>query len=255
MAVYIDWGTTSLRAYVFDSKGELKDTHTSREGVMQAPSGTLFDVLNRIIDGTEGPVVMCGMIGSRMGLLEVPYTYAPCDVTKLAKGCVSFQDSRLGVGRTVTIVPGVAMASPGADVMRGEETQILGIQSSSQTTETTLLVMPGTHSKWATCQGSKILGFRSHMTGEVYSALVENTILGKLMPENAREEPVVKETFLRGVVKARDERGGVLSHIFAARAEVLFLNIEAGHAASYLSGILIGSEIKEGAPLASHPKP
>ena len=71
--------------------------------------------------------------------------------------------------------------------MRGEETQILGVLAASGRGDG-LFVLPGTHSKWARVEAGRIVGFATFMTGEVFAALKDHSLLGRLMapPDGSR---------------------------------------------------------------------
>ena len=121
--------------------------------------------------------------------------------------------------------------------MRGEETQVLGVLAAMGGSG--LACLPGTHSKWARVEGGRIVGFTTHMTGEAFGALRGHTILGRMM----REGPSDGAPFDAGVQRAGDP-GGLLHHLFGVRAEVLAGRLAETDAAAYLSGILIGHEVR-----------
>jgi 2-dehydro-3-deoxygalactonokinase len=138
----------------------------------------------------------------------------------------------------VKLVPGLSAVDDAgvAEVMRGEETQVFGVVAAMGGTGVACL--PGTHSKWVRVEGGRIVGFTTHMTGEAFGALRGHTILGRMM----REGPADGAPFDAGVRRSGDP-GGLLHHIFGARAQVLAGRLAETDAAAYLSGILIGHEV------------
>jgi 2-dehydro-3-deoxygalactonokinase len=180
---------------------------------------------------------MSGMIGSRQGWFEVPYRRCPVTIESIALGshCVSSTDM------PIRIVPGIeGIGISGApDVMRGEETQISGALSIANIEEG-ILCIPGTHSKWVNIEDRTITGFSTFITGETYAVLKDHSILGKLFTAPC-DDPAA---FLEGVKRA-DSPGGLLHQLFGVRSEGIANNIKAGKLASFMSGLLIGSEIIE----------
>ena len=239
----IDWGTTSLRAYLLAPDGRVLDRRESADGILAA-AGRFADVLAEILaswpDGAASPVLMSGMIGSRQGWVEAPYVGCPADA-----GAVAAALYRIDAGgrREVHIVPGLSTFDGDGipDVIRGEETQVLGAltmlgRRSGQ------IVLPGTHSKWVRVEDGCITGFSTYMTGEVFAALKGHTILGRTMEGDA----IDPAGFARGVELAREDAGppGRLLHrIFSARTLGLFDRLDPRETAGYLSGLLVGAEI------------
>jgi 2-dehydro-3-deoxygalactonokinase len=190
----------------------------------------------------EAPVIACGMVGSRQGWREAPYVACPAGLPDLAGGLVEAAVHR---GRPVRLVPGVSLVDADGvpDVMRGEETKIVGAGHGVAGKEG-LFVLPGTHSKWASLQGGRISWFATFMTGELFAVLSTHSILGRLM-EGEGHDPVA---FRRGVEHALAQpagRGGLLHRLFSARTLGLFERVPKTGVRSYLSGLLIGSEAVE----------
>ena len=136
-------------------------------------------------------------------------------------------------GRSAWIVPGVACRNTVSDVMRGEEVQVLGAGQDG------LICLPGTHSKWVQVQGGRIQGFSTFMTGEVYAVLKQHSILGRMMEEGGAQP----EAFREGVQRSGDD-GGVLHHLFGVRTRGLMGELAPAASAAYLSGLLIGHELR-----------
>jgi len=238
--IAIDWGTSSFRAYRIGAGGKVLDRRSAARGILTVEGAAFADVLAaEVADwGAEpGPVLMSGMIGSRQGWREVPYLDCPADPAALARAC---GEVRWGEGRRALIVPGLTCRDRHGvpDVMRGEETQILGALDTIGATATVCL--PGTHSKYASLINGRIEGFETHMTGEVFGVLWRHSILGRL---GGTGEVADMAAFEAGVDRAGQDQG-LLHHVFGVRARGLFGEMPAESLASYLSGILIGHEIR-----------
>ncbi|HTZ77715.1 MAG TPA: 2-dehydro-3-deoxygalactonokinase [Stellaceae bacterium] len=239
--IAIDWGTSSFRAYRVGPGGIIHDRRAVPRGILAVEGGDFAPVLAAEIagwtEGEPGPVVMSGMIGSRQGWREVPYLDCPADPAALARGCV---EVAWGEGRRAFIVPGLACRDRDGipDVMRGEETQILGALDAIGPAATVCL--PGTHSKYARLRDGRIEGFETHMTGEAFGVLWRHGILGRLGSTEEVRDPAA---FDAGVDRSA-QTGGLLHHIFGVRARGLFGELPTESLASYLSGILIGHEIR-----------
>ena len=226
----VDWGTTSFRAYRLGPDGEVLDKRSSAQGILAVKdfSRTLDE---QVAGWNERPIVMSGMVGSRQGWKEAPYAECPAGLHEL-------KNSLVEVRQGVWIVPGVICREGVPDVMRGEETQILG----SGVTDG-VVCLPGTHSKWVEVRGGRIERFSTHMTGEVFAVMKEHSILARMM------EPKTEDAFLEGVERSGDA-GGLLHHLFGVRTRALMG--EGGDPASYLSGILVGHELRAVKPQRFH---
>jgi 2-dehydro-3-deoxygalactonokinase len=239
----VDWGTSSFRAVLVGSDGGALARHESADGILSS-AGRFAEVLAGAVGGWPGagtvPVLMSGMIGSRQGWREADYVACPARAGDLVLRLAEVAAPMLG---TVRIVPGLSTRDGAGrpDVIRGEETQVIGALALSGASDG-LFVLPGTHSKWVSVEGGAIADFATYMTGEVYGALKSHTILGRLMAP----APSTGEGFRRGVA-AGAETGGpgtLLNRLFAARTLGLFGELAAGDIADYLSGLLIGAELR-----------
>ncbi|WP_026190459.1 2-dehydro-3-deoxygalactonokinase [Methylobacterium sp. WSM2598] len=240
--IAIDWGTSSARAYRLGPAGSVTERRETGRGIMQVAGGdfpaALRDLAGDWIAAGEGRVLLSGMIGSRQGWREVPYRACPAGLADLAAGveAVPFP------GAAVRIVPGLSArdASGIPEVMRGEEVQVFGALDGR---EEALLCLPGSHSKWVRVRGGRIAGFVTSLTGEAFAALREHTILGRMM----RGAPEPGGAFDAGVARAA-EPGGLLHHLFGTRTLGLFGRLPEAEAASYLSGLLIGHDVRANLP-------
>jgi 2-dehydro-3-deoxygalactonokinase len=238
--IAIDWGTSSFRAYRVAAEGAVLERRSAPLGILQVESGRFAQALESQIEdwlsAGERPVVMCGMIGSRQGWKEAPYVACPAGPEDIAQHLVQVP---WGARRSAWLAPGLSSrdADNVPDVMRGEETQILGVLD--QLPHAAWICLPGTHSKWVEIRGGKIARFRTHMTGEVFAVLKAHSILGRMMMPDAALDA---QWFEAGVQRAR-AAGGLLHHLFGVRARGLFGELPDAGASSYLSGILIGHEL------------
>jgi 2-dehydro-3-deoxygalactonokinase len=238
----LDWGTTSCRAYLVDAAGKVLERVTDGPGILKVEDGAFGAALDAMVGRWDAglPVILSGMIGSRQGWREAPYATCPTGAGDIVQALASIAHA----GRTIALVPGLATENDAMpDVMRGEETQILGALALSGS-DSGLFLLPGTHSKWATVQDGRIVSFRTFMTGEVFGALKGHTILGRLMADGADAAG-----FARGVKEgaALGSAGALLNRVFAARTYGLMDKLTGSALSDYLSGLLIGAEIAEAA--------
>lgn len=245
----LDWGTSSLRAYLFDATGAVTDRRHSDHGIMRLPKpremGGFDEAFESIcgdwLDSFDVPAVAAGMVGSAQGWTEAPYVSAPVDCAPLAAALATVESSR---GVTVHIVPGIISRGAAPNVMRGEETQIFGALVAHPELaqgRRTLIGLPGTHAKWAFVVEGKIERFLTFMTGEVFGILRDYSILGRTMHPCPDASDAA---FLRGVETAK-ERGeaGVLATMFSARTLGLTGELPPEEQSDYLSGLLIAHEL------------
>jgi 2-dehydro-3-deoxygalactonokinase len=237
--IAVDWGTSSFRAYRLDESGAVLARRESPRGIAVVPPGRFPQVLGEEIgswlaDG-GGTVVLSGMVGSRQGWVEVPYCECPAGAAEIAARLQPVELDRA----TAFIVPGVSgLDTAGVrDVMRGEETQILGAMEALPAEATVCL--PGTHSKWVRVREQRIVGFSTHFTGEAFAVLKAHSLLGRMMEDGAPDEAA----FLAGVTRS-GEPEGLLHHLFGVRAKALFGELSPAEGSEYLSGLLIGHELR-----------
>ncbi len=235
----LDWGTSSLRAMLIDEAGGIIEEQVRPWGITHLPPGgfrAAYDTLTADWR-TRWPGLACiaaGMVGSRQGWMEAPYCDAPAGVEALAAHLAEVPETGL------RIVPGILLPGDRPDVMRGEETQVIGaLGIPPGAPGRACVVLPGSHCKWVDVEAGRITGFRTFMTGEVFAALRGHTILGAFPGAEAGD----LAAFDRGVLAARDAAGGLAPLLFSARALVLTGRLPAEGAADYLSGLLIGDEV------------
>ena len=234
--IALDWGTTSFRAYRVSTSGHVLDTVSAPDGILAVRDGAFEAALEAHIGAwdTGLPVMAAGMITSRQGWIELPYLPCPASAADLAR---ALHMHTTASGRRIAFATGLSYRAPNGmpDVMRSEETQVFG----SLDLGLNHFVTPGTHSKWITTKGEAITRYTTYVTGEVFAALKDHTILGRLMKPGADDE----EAFAMGVRAALDDPAGFLHRIFSARSLGLFGEIAPEAISSYLSGQVIGTEV------------
>lgn len=243
----LDWGTSSLRAYLLGEGGAIVEQRSQPWGILHLPDGGFAGALQRVAADWLAaepvlPLIASGMVGSAQGWREAPYAACPADASALAAQLLRFE---VAPGRLLHIVPGVRLGGARPDVMRGEETQIVGVLAQQPALAPhALLVMPGTHCKWVQVEAGRIVSFHTYMTGELFSLLREHSILGR--PAHAAGGGQVSdEAFECGVAAVRAAgMGGATALLFSARTRVLVGELKAEHSLDYLSGLLIGEELR-----------
>lgn len=245
--IAIDWGTSSLRGARFDAQGHPLDERQFARGILTVPAGEFPAVFEQCFgDWLQDSSALCllsGMVGSRQGWQEAAYCPCPAGFAELGQHLLWLQPGRMAIvpGLSVQHSDGLPANFPMAqhDVMRGEEIQIFGALSLTGLQDATV-VLPGTHSKWAQVRKGRVTGFRSFMTGEVYALLSQHSILSRTLPADA---PWHEDTFTQAVLLAQ-RTPSVLSSIFATRTLALFDTLPAEQHPSFLSGLLIGEELR-----------
>jgi 2-dehydro-3-deoxygalactonokinase len=241
--VAVDWGTSSFRGWLLSAEGEVLAESRGHEGMLHC-SGTGFapvlrDHLARLGAGEGTHVLICGMAGARQGWVEAPYLKTPTRLDALHEGAV-----RIDAATDIRILPGVAQArADRPDVMRGEETQLLGVTESDFTG---LVCIPGTHSKWVRIEAGHLIEFSTYMTGELFSIISQHSILVHAVeagsPPSAERQP-----FRDGLAMAQAAPTGLTASLFRLRAAQLLGFEQRADGAARLSGLLIGTEIADAA--------
>lgn len=238
----VDWGTSAFRAFLLAGDGAVIDRRSGSYGIMTVAGGDFAGVLEAQVgewlSSDEAPVILSGMIGSRQGWIEAPYVECPASLKDLAEGLTHVPFALANTH----LVSGVAFDSPTMrDLMRGEETQIFGALTSSGGSSGQFL-LPGTHSKWVNVEDGRIVSLATYMTGEIYAACREHTILGRLMEPG--KNPAA---FARGVGEGAraGTPGALLNRLFGVRTSGLSGALPNTGLADYMSGLLIGAEIAD----------
>ena len=234
--IALDWGTSSFRAYLLSSDGAIQETVSAPHGILAVKDAAFDETLESHIAKWHKalPIMASGMITSRQGWVELPYVACPANLQSIAAAVRPHTSKQ---GRKLFFVPGISTRNAQGipDVIRGEETQVLGASQGG----TEHFVTPGTHSKWIDVSDGSIEGFSTYMTGEVFALLKNHSILGKLMTGDTSNHVA----FEQGVSTCLKDPAGFLHHIFSARTLALFNEMPTDHLSSYLSGQVIGTEI------------
>ena len=238
----VDWGSSSFRAYRYDKNGELLDSVHTSAGIKSLHSGdyenVLFDLIGHwLVPGDS--VLLAGMITSANGWHETPYLTCPVSLDRLIDHVVKVA---LRDDISALFFPGVCTTHPVADVMRGEELQLYGALDPQAQNNEQIVVLPGTHSKWARLCGGELNSFTTIITGELFDLLFNHSLVGAL----ADGQGWFADSFKQGVCEGY-ENSNVVSRLFTARSSVLLKSVAPQHVHSYLSGLLIGNEIRESA--------
>ena len=234
--IAVDWGTTNRRAYLIDDKGHEAGEFEDDKGIMSVPAGGFPAAVQEIRDKLgDKPLLLAGMVGSNRGWVEAPYVGCPASLDALVRGIVC-------PGEREAIVPGVSDDSNNhADVMRGEEVQLVGAIGAGLVDQESLVCHPGTHNKWVIVRHGKIESFRTVMTGELFSLLKEHSILSDLLGGTVE----VGDAFRDGVRVGLSNQD-LPAELFSIRARVLLGKARSEDAASFASGLLIGTDVRIG---------
>jgi 2-dehydro-3-deoxygalactonokinase len=248
--VAVDWGTSSFRGWLMSAKGDVLAESRGNEGMLHCASTGFAPVLNDHLEKLgapdKAPVLICGMAGARQGWVEAPYLKTPTRLDALHEGAVS-----IDTGNDVRILPGIAQArADRPDVMRGEETQLLGILDPGFTG---LVCIPGTHSKWVRVEQGAIVEFATYMTGELFSVISQHSILSHAVEAGAQPAEN-SQPFREGVAAAMAAPSGLTSSLFRLRAAQLLGFEQRGDGADRLSGLLIGTEIADATARFGQPR-
>ena len=246
MSTYIigDWGTSRLRLHLCSGRRIIESSQGP--GIGDCPDGpeAVFSGLIAEWGGNAAdcPVYMSGMVGSDMGWRNTPHIPCPIDWRSIGDRCPKFMFNQ----HAVSIVPGLFSANPlgKRDVLRGEETQVLGalVENSQLRHGRQLLCLPGTHTKWIWMRDGIIERFLTAVTGELFAALAGNTILLRTASQPSRG---VREGAAQGILESESlEQADLIHGLFQVRARQLFGQLEAGESGAFLSGLIIGSDVR-----------
>nr|WP_310524828.1 2-dehydro-3-deoxygalactonokinase [Polymorphobacter sp.] len=231
--VAVDWGTTNRRIYSVNAGGGVSDVRADDRGVLSVTDFPADVAALRQLAG-DVPLVLAGMVGSNRGWIEVPYVAAPAGLADIAKAMARPMPG-------VAIVPGVMIDDAvRPDVMRGEEVQVMGALALGLTGDG-LICLPGTHTKWVEIEDGHIVRFRTVMTGDILAALTAKSILSDLLVH----EPACDAMFEAGVDHALD-MPDLNAELFSVRARVVTGRMMPADAASRISGLLIGADVRIG---------
>lgn len=235
----VDWGTSTLRAWVLDSSGEVLVRRTSSDGMGKLKTGDFEGALlaltgDKLRADATTQIIVCGMAGARNGWKEAAYREVPCEpVATGGLTPVETADGRIAVA----IVPGLCQLEP-ADVMRGEETQLAGLIAERGLTDA-VVCLPGTHAKWARLEGGRVRCFSTFMTGEMFAVMADHSILRHSLAGDGCDD----EAFMSAVATSLETPQQLTGALFSIRATSLLEGLGREAARSRLSGLLIGVEL------------
>ncbi len=235
--IAVDWGTTNRRVFVLDGRGALIDRVADGAGVLSvAPGAFPAEIAALRARYGDAPILLAGMVGSNRGWIEAAYVDCPATVETLQQQLVTTGEAG------VRIVPGVCDRTDGrADVMRGEEVQLLGACAAGLIAPDAAACLPGTHAKWARLARGALTGFKTVMTGEMFALLRRHSLLAASMTG----EVIAGPAFDDGVATALRRRE-LLADLFGIRARTLLGGLAGEDVASFASGLLIGSDVAVG---------
>jgi 2-dehydro-3-deoxygalactonokinase len=239
--VAVDWGTSSFRGWLMSAGGEAIAESRGSEGMLHCVGSGFAPVLRHHLarlgasDGLS--VLICGMAGARQGWIEAPYVKTPTRLEALHEGAI-----RVDAHGDIRILPGIAQArADRPDVMRGEETQLLGV---TEPDFTGLVCIPGTHSKWIRIERGHVVEFSTYMTGELFSVISQHSILAHAVEPDG-PLPADSAPFREGLAAALATPSGLSASLFRLRAAQLLGFEQPSDGAARLSGLLIGTEIAD----------
>lgn len=246
--IVVDWGTTNFRAYLVDGHGQCIESVNNDNGVLQC-QGKFADVLMNNIghwlkSKQLSTIVLSGMVGSKVGWIETPYVDCPAKITTYGRHCLQIQTFNEG---RCYLVPGVKFISQHnlIDVMRGEELQVIGAYlKQEESHKNALFCCPGTHSKWVEMNHGCIDKIKTAMTGEMFSLLTKYSLLSNSVVNPLESAQALNTNAFEAGLKLSKTDNGLLNHIFSVRTCDLFGQFSPSESYAYLSGILIGHEIK-----------
>jgi len=239
--VVVDWGTSSFRGWLMSADGAALAESRGSEGMLHCVAAgfapVLRDHLARLGAAERTPVLICGMAGARQGWVEAPYLMTPTRLDALHEGAI-----RIDAAGDIRILPGIAQAqSDRPDVMRGEETQLLGV---TEPDFTGLVCIPGSHSKWIAIEAGHIVEFSTYMTGELFSVISQHSILSHAI-DAAEQGTVDGQPFREALSRALAAPSALTASLFRLRASQLLGFEQRSDGAARLSGLLIGTEIAD----------
>lgn len=242
--IAVDWGSSNFRAYVVDELGRVGQRTKAHQGISRVRDESYPKTIRRLLGKwfnkyPDIPVIMSGMIGSRQGWQEVAYVSCPATIDKIVAGVEKIINHTFE--RDIYIVPGlkVVRGNDDFDIMRGEEIQVFGALHELPKAERHIICLPGTHTKWVEVKNGEIVNFKTFVTGEIFSLLSRYSILSGSM-DGVAYYPEVFAKGLKQVMQSDD----FLGDIFKIRIQALLGKLRSQEVSSYLSALLIGTEIK-----------
>ena len=252
--ISIDWGTSSLRIRLVASPSLLiKEEICSPSGIKKVYNEWLIaggdrevffiNTLRFLIDEFKSKIdpswsiVISGMASSSIGIRELPYANLPFQVNGKLLYSESIESAVLP--NKIHLISG---AKTNSDVMRGEETQIVGLIDKEDLLQKTLFILPGTHSKHILTDKGMVTGINTFITGELFEVISQHSILKESLAEGKFGENEFI-AFKEGVIKSKEDVS-ILHSLFFIRTNSLFKKKSPTENYYFLSGLLIGDELK-----------
>lgn len=245
-----DWGTTHGRFWLIEHGVVVGDARPAPGiAALAGDRAAIAAALDVVTAGwpIHIPALMCGMVGASVGWCDAGYRACPAPATGFGDGATRFAHN----GRAIAILPGLKCRNPAGfvDVMRGEETQIAGLVALCGVGDA-VVALPGTHNKWAVIAGGTVQHFHTAMTGELFALIADHSILMRGAPRDVTPGDV----FVAAVRRVRENPLiGIDSMLFATRAEQLVGGMSASDAASFVSGLLIGADVRSALAMIDPP--
>jgi 2-dehydro-3-deoxygalactonokinase len=239
-----DWGTTSRRAWLLGEGGTILASVEDARGMLSISAGgweDAFAELKSALGAEPRLSLIAGMAGADRGWRDAGYLPCPAAIEDLARGLCWVEPD------AVAIAPGLAVTEGRADVMRGEETQVLGAVAAGHVPADGFTCHPGTHTKWVAVRRGAVTGFRTVITGELFALLKAHSILAGRLQDDVAAGPDFDAGLERGLAT-----GEPIADLFTIRADALSGagRIESG--AAYASGLLIGADVRAGLAMSAN---
>lgn len=238
--VGVNWGSSNFRAYLIGADGAAIEDYAAPAGIVSLDRAGMAATMDTLAARwpNSGPIYASGMIGSNVGWTEVSYAETPAGCADLAAAAV-----RTTIGNVpVQIVPGITCRRSfdgEPDILRGEEIELMGLVAMGVADG--WVALPGTHTKWARLEQGRVVDFFTSMSGEIFDRLTAKGLLASIVAGEAVDGAI----FLKGVAAGRSRRLSLGTLLFGARAQVVRGSLAKVDAASYIRGLLIGSEIAD----------
>jgi len=244
--VGINWGSSNFRAFLIGTDGAVRDSVEQPRGIAGLERAQMQAMVAELAARwpQAARAYASGMIGSNIGWSDAGYVDCPTSLAQLAG---HLHEVRIGEV-PVAIVPGLACrraVDDAPDIMRGEETELLGLIAAGQVPASGLVALPGTHSKWVRLREGAVVEFMTAMSGEIFDRLTAAGLLASVVDGPA----VDGDAFHAGLKAGHDSGLGLGTLLFGARARVIRQDLPRREGASYLRGLLIGAELADVARL------
>ena len=240
------WGTSHLSLYLVNPSTGVVKAKSQGPGISmlggRSPEEALFEIVDKWIEEqTVSEIYLSGMVGSTLGWVDVPYMECPLDMSDISPHVVRF----IARDIPIVIIPGLACQNllGHNDVIRGEETELLGWFStaSTQQLKSSLICIPGTHTKWIKIENGKIDSFLTSVVGEMYQIISANGVLAK---PHFGKTVQSSNAFMLALDNISKRPSNLMNLLFTTRANAVRGEFSPEDSTDYLSGLLIGADIQ-----------